>query len=352
MINCHQHLVPVFVCGLFFFWNFNPATAQINPLVEEQEQTKHLASLMAGLEDQRGLLKSGRFKIDCQIEYEKNERRGLSGTIYFKAECFFAEQFKKFRFDQSVSQVTINHRQQNEKMTLTSESKYVLSPDYSIHTEGNNTSVRIFDPNRKPYGYFSPFDIRVVGMINDTEQLRGMARSGQRWFLPGVLDHYRGYTLDEINQIDNDLYEVSWLYGKNNELKQVLWIDAAKGFSPTKMLLFIKRGNPKTFHNFPAVETVVTWAEKQDVWVPVKLVTNNQLNPSHIEMKFEWLTINKKVPDKVFTVDGFTLPMGRWVTDDNGKKGMIETSIIDHRAGKKRIIKGGGFLPDPLNIEK
>lgn len=349
---CRQLIVPTFVGGLLILGNLNFATAQIGPVVADQDKTSLLASLMAGLEYQRGLLKSGRFKIDFQREYEKNERRGLSGTVKMKAECVFADQFQKFRFDQSVTQVTINHRQQNAKKTLTSASKYVLTPDYSIHTEGDNTSVRIFDPEHKPYGYFSPFDIRVAGMINDTELLRGMADSGQKWFLPGVLAILQGYSLEDIRLVGEDLYSISWLYGPNQEFKRVVWIDAVKGFSPIKMLQFVKRGNPKTFQNFPVVETEVTWAKKEDLWVPVKLITNNRLNPGYIEMKFEWEAINQGVPDKVFTVEGFTLPVGRWVTDSNGKKGMIETSIIDHRAGKKRIIKGGGFLSDPPPIDK
>lgn len=343
--------IPFFLIGIFSFGNFTSASEKEITSIDSQDKKELLEYLMTGLEYQRELLKSGIFKVDGEINLEKDERRGLSGNISLKAECFFSNHFEKFRFDQSVTQISTNHRQQNETKTLTYDSKYVLTPEYSIHTEGDNTSVRINNPDYKPYGYFSPFDIRVVGLINDSELLHGMSRSGNKWFLPGVLNIYKKYTLDVIERVNEQVYKIAWLSGKNKEFKLVLWIDTAQGFSPTKMLVYIKRGTQKTFNVPPAIESEVTWTENNKIWVPVELKMKSKLNPKQIAMKFEWIEINTEVPDSTFTVEGFDLPVGRRIENDNGEKGIIETQVIDHRLGNKILIKGGDFIPDETPIQ-
>lgn len=338
--------------GIFCFGSPASAAEKEITSIDSQDKTELLEYLMTGLEHQRELLKSGIFKVDGEINLEKDENRGLSGNINLKAKCFFSNHFEKFRFDQSVIQISTNHRQQDGTKTLEIDSKYVLTPGYSIHTEGDNTSVRINNPDYKPYGYFSPFDIRVVGLINDTELLHGMLRSGNKWFLPGVLNIYKNYTLDLIERVNEQVYKITWLFGKNNEFKLVLWIDTAQGFSPTKMLVYIKRGTPKTFNVPPAMESEVTWTENKKIWVPVELKMKSKLNPKQITMKFDWIEINTEVPDYIFTVEGLNLPEGRRIEDDNGEKGIIETQVIDHRLGNKILIKGGDFIPDETPIQK
>ncbi|QDT42646.1 hypothetical protein Pan241w_27330 [Gimesia alba] len=326
--------------GLFFLSAIASAPAQKPTAKEKHEQKKVVQSLLQGMQQQRSLLKSGEFKADAVVTDFATPLR-----IELKADCFFSQQFKKFRFDQDVKQITPHPKKKGEKRTLHSRSIYVKTPEYSIHTEGNNTGVRINDPDYKPYGYFSPFDIRVIGLINDSELLYGMSRSGSRWFLPGVLQMYQSYELERITRHSEGVYEVTWFFGKSNEFKLVLWIDELHGFTPTKYSVYRKTGTPKRFDSKPAIKSEITWKEIESVWVPVAFNTDSQFNHQRLEMKFEWLKINQPIPATVFTVDGMELPKGRRI-EDNGAPGIIETSVIDHRGGTKKLIRGGTFIPD------
>lgn len=339
-----------FVGCLFFFFNLTPIPAQKPAGDKQGAQAELLKSLMQGMQQQRALLQSGEFKADVAVTFfpdkDPTKQNEDAVRVFLKADCFFADDFQQFRFDQDVKQVAPHPQEKDGLRTLRSQSKYVKTPKYSIHTEGDNTSVRINNPEYKPYGYFSPFDIRVIGLINDSELLHGKSHSGSKWFLPSVLERYQAYRLENITRLSAGIYQVTWLSGKSNKFKLVLSIDERQGFTPTQYTVYRKRGTPQAFEKAPYVDIEVTWKEVEDVWVPVALKTEGQSNQRRLEMKFKWLKVNQPVAETVFTVDGMILPAGRRLENDLGESGIIETSVIDHRFGTKRLIRGGTFIPD------
>jgi|GEM_PF-4404931 len=339
-----------FVGCLCFFFNLTSIPAQKPAEDKTGAQAELLKSLMQGMQQQRALLQSGEFKADASVTFSPDKdptnQNEDAVRVFMKADCFFAAGFKQFRFDQDVKQIAPHPHEKDGLRTLTFQSKYVKTPKYSIHTEGDNTSVRINAPEYKPYGYFSPFDIRAIGLINDSELLRGMSRSGSRWFLPGVLERYQAYTLQNITRLNAGIYQVTWLFGKSNQFKLVLSIDKRHGFTPTQYTVYRKRGTPRTFEKAAFLDIEVTWNEIENVWVPVALKTEGQSHQRRLEMKFKWLKVNQPVAETVFTVDGMILPAGRRLENDLGETGIIETSVIDHRFGIKKLIRGGTFIPD------
>ncbi|WP_339734736.1 hypothetical protein [uncultured Gimesia sp.] len=347
-MNWFYTIRVLLVVGCLFYSADVPAAFAQKPTGDEiPEQVELLHTLLQGMQEQRELLKSGEFKADAVVTSPLAELR-----IELKADCFFSQQFKQFRFDQDVKQITPHLKNKGETRTLRSRSIYIRTPEYSIHTEGNNTGVRINEPEYKPYGYYSPFDVRVVGLINDFELMRGMSHSGSRWFLPRVMQMYQTYKLERIIPQRKGVYEVTWLFGKSNEFKLVLWIDERHGFTPTKYSAYRKTGTPKMFGPMPVTNSEITWKEIENVWVPVVLKTESQFNHQRLEMKFEWLKINQPVPVAIFTVEGMKLPKGRRIENNLGEPGIIETSVIDHRFGTKRLIRGGAFIPDNNSDDK
>lgn len=342
MNSTNNNKVFLLISGLLFFTAVSLAHAQKSA---ESKQAQHdqkelLQTLLQGMQQQRSLLRSGEFKANAVVTDSTTPLR-----VELKAECFFSQQFQQFRFDQDVKQVTPHPKKKGETRTLRSRSIYVKTPEYSIHTEGNNTSVRINEPDYKPYGYYSPFDIRVIGLINGAELLHGVSRSGSRWFLPGVLQTYQTYTLKHITRQSEGVFEITWLFGKSNEFKLMLWIDERHGYTPTNYLVYRKTGTPKKFEQTPFIKSEITWKEIENVWVPVALNTEGQFNHRRLIMKFDWLKVNQPVSATVFTVDGMQLPQGRRIEND-GDPGIIKTSVIDHRARTKKLIRGGTFIPD------
>lgn len=324
----------------------SPIVAQHIKVLPDQGEEQALADqLMQGLAEQRALLKSGQFKLEGTIQPEW--RAGLKPTVEFscQAECYFADGFQQFRFDQRVSQIPLNLPQQ--KAPLVELSQYIRTPEFSIHTAGNNTDVRIFEPDHPPREtLLGPFDIRVVGLISGSELQTGMSASETRRFLSGVLESYRGYQLETVRLLEDRLYEVTWRFGKKAEFRLVLQIDAARGYAPVKLEYYHKRGQAKQFSDGRVSRVTVRWERKSQVWVPISLQSESRQGTQRMELKFVWKSVNEQIPASVFTLDGLDLPEGRRLKDNNGNSGLLETSIIDHRGGKKTLIRGGDFRPD------
>ena len=101
-------------------------------------------------------------------------------TILFDAECWFADRFQKVRFDQTVKQPLLRYEEKPEIQT--SLSTWIRTPEMSIHTEGNRTSVRIYEPDAHPGGYYSPFDVRVLGLVKTAELMQTQTRKRREHF--------------------------------------------------------------------------------------------------------------------------------------------------------------------------
>jgi hypothetical protein len=76
--------------------------------------------------------------------------------------------------------------------------------------------------------------------------------------------------------------------------------------------------------------TETTWTRINKTWVPKKIKAKSD-EPATSELSFEWESVNKPVPAKVFRMEGFALPIG--------------TQIINYKSGK-RVYEGKiGMVP-------
>lgn len=314
-----------------------PKTQTASPL---QQQWHTLVERMI---QQRLQLQAGHFQATTRISFPKTQPE--EATILFDAECWFADRFQKVRFDQTVKQPLL--RYEEKPKILTSLSTWICTPELSIHTEGNRTSVRIYEPDAHPDGHYSPFDVRVLGLINNTELMQTRTRKRrEHFFLPDLVEWLKQYQAEQIETTAAGLTEVTLRRDIQPDTKLILQFDPAQGYTPVSYRFFIRSGMSPQFETTPVIQNQVTWQERSNVWVPVQYKSTNRWNDHHVTMRLKWLKINQKIPAATFTIDALDLPRGLSVTADDGEKGIIETQIIDHRNGQNKLIRGGSFVSD------
>ena len=311
---------------------------QTAPPVQQQWHTQ-----VERMIQQRLQLQAGHFQATTRISFPKTQPE--EAAILFDAECWFADRFQKVRFDQTVKQPLLRYEEKPEIQT--SLSTWIRTPEMSIHTEGNRTSVRIYEPDAHPGGYYSPFDVRVLGLVKTAELMQTQTRKRrEHFFLPDLVEWLKQYQAEQIESTAAGLTEVTLNKDNPKDTKLILQFDPAQGYTPVSYRFYMKSGMPPQFHTTPDIQNHVTWQKRSNVWVPVQYESTNRWIDHHVTMRLKWLKVNQKIPAATFTIDALDLPQGLPVTTDDGEKGIIETQIIDHRNGQNKLIRGGSFISD------
>jgi hypothetical protein len=120
---------------------------------------------------------------------------------------------------------------------------------------------------------------------------------------------------------------LSWRLGPDaSPLKAALWIDHARGFTPTRLEVRAQNPGTETWSEILSL-TEAEWSKVDDVWVPVKLFLQREFNHKETySLDIKWDSVNSTIPDALFTPEGLDV-------DPN-------SLILDRRLGGKPVVVG------------
>ncbi len=237
--------------------------------------------------------------------------------------CAFDHESGLLRFDRREAQSTIDSAGKTASDPVTRQSRLWRNSESiahwrEIHQPGE-PSLEIHPLSYKPRRTTETlFDIRAVGMLYwlsffDNSQVEEVLES--LMFVPAEPVEERG-----------GQYRLVW---ELDDHRRTLWVDAKRGFTPTKMIIEDKAG--EGWDPEPLLENKTSWRQVDGVWVPeafmirmrnklVERIAEGKLRSAgetstSYHLAFEWESVNAPLPDNLFSYKKQELPRGTYVVD-------------------------------------
>lgn len=262
---------------------------------------------VSGLSDARDRLRSG------VVRATSTKTKGQENTA--EVEYFLAFDFDKewLRFDRREG---------------TRETKYARNSKESLlYVEGSrgvvkrNVDAAITVPDARP------FDIRKVGIFKEgTFFSKKYAAVGYDEYVARIAENERCQVASE----PSGTYRLTWSNKRDPvEYRRSIWVDPEQGFSPIKT---------ETIATFPIdgeltsrVDSTgdITWSEINEVWVPIEWIECRPPHQHRFKINFDWKSVNEKVDEELFTIEGFKLDDGTLVVNDRLGDPIVESRIGD-----------------------
>jgi hypothetical protein len=318
------------------------APAQTAPADAGREKLAQFIGL--GFKDGRDRLHSGVYRARGRKVDDSAETGKLEGPVDIF--CAFDYRNELLRFDRvEVDRVFPVGAEEGQKTAWVAEpvgGKYARTPKKSFHVAhgDKNPSITVHDPQYSPLTGVQPIDIRTLGLCyaNDLES--------------SFQETYKSLTLqapDEIGKDAKGMYRLRIEYDEGLA-QYVVWLDEAKGFVPVRMER-AERNEPGERWEQRCVSEV-SWVEKGQAWVPKSYRIVDQIVPGRTmtyELAFDWESVNEPIPEKLFTPEGFGLPKGALIINEELSKPFIEGVI---GGGPVRAILADAEPPPPPKEEK
>jgi RNA polymerase sigma factor (sigma-70 family) len=189
--------------------------------------------------------------------------------------------------------------------------KLILTPEMTLDWSNRLGAAAIAGPRFYPALHnIAPFDARSLGLLfwnRDSSVLDFVT----------VLKTWTDSRLEEVVKESEHIYRITVSSGKNNAIIRTLWLDDSRGFTPTRCEI-------ASFSAPPIYVTELSWVEIHGIWVPKKYHNeryDGSLSDTY-DLSFKWTSVNKPVPQSMFTVAGLDLEEG--------------TQVIETRQGKPK----------------
>ena len=130
--------------------------------------------------------------------------------------------------------------------------------------------------------------------------------------------------LEEVEKESEHIYRITVSSGRNNIIRQTLWLDDSRGFAPT-------RCEVAYFSRPPIFVSELIWVELHGTWVPKKYHNEHYVSSRSdtYDLSFKWTSVNKPLPQSTFTVAGLDLDDGTQVIET--RQDMPKTTEIIRR---------------------
>jgi hypothetical protein len=237
--------------------------------------------LLAGFVSERERLRSG---VVTVVENISAERLGAASNAQ-----------STLTFDFNQEKIRLN-RDIGEKST-----SYIRTPDFAASAAFANNEleggvVEKTKPDVAPLRRFGYFDIHKVGLVTASQLLDNRhADLGLNQLVKMLAEQ----EVVSVEKDDNGLYVITTRIEKMGT-ERTMWIDANRGYSPTRFELRFapkKGGKSTVLHN---CET--EWQQIQNIWVPVRFVDTGK-NGLRAELTLSWSRINETPPDSIFAIE-------------------------------------------------
>jgi hypothetical protein len=266
-----------------------------NDAAPPNEDSQLAAFVLAGMRDERERLRSGIFRASGTRTVEAEP--GKNHVVRIELFSAFDRDNDRFRFDRLETDVTPN------VPVRPRGGKYIRTAEQSIHAsdEGPGTAVTVMAPDHPPH--IDPFDVRSIGIALPQELSIGFQE---------FLSFFSEEQVVESAEKQDEMYCVTWLSGKNHELRRRVWIDEQLGWAPAQFEASVQvPGGTNIVRQVMDVE----WRRVSQVVVPVKLVAESRRVVDKLELTFDWVAVNRPIDAKYFSIDGLNLDTGTYIAD-------------------------------------
>jgi hypothetical protein len=268
---------------------------------EPDEGTRQIADyVLAGLFAHRERLSTGEFQAQWVAVTENPSlgRGERASEIY----GWFDHPGKKFRFDRRDRWVVAAEGGTGEDRHE-SGGRYVRTDELSIHAPlGGSAAVAVMAPDHP--SAWDHFDVRLLGIAMPQEFAMGYGQF--------IAFFTQGQQLVEATREPGGLHRLAWVTGSPPDFKRVIWFNENKGFLAER---FEGRVEYQGQESRLRYEMSLSAGEINGTWVPVNMSFKNLGNVGNVELALDWKSVNRPVPQVVFTTAGLELADGTYVTD-------------------------------------
>jgi hypothetical protein len=288
----------------------------------DAERSKAAQFLRLGFKDGRERLRSGVYRAHGRKADDSAEGGKLEGPVdYF---CAFDYPNELLRFDQTEVERVVRDgpAADGSKRAWVAEprgGKFARTPKRSlqaIHGE-KNPAVYVYPSGHEPPGGVRPLDVRSLGLAFASRLEITFAEARTIIGQPPL----------EVTKETKQVTRLTIEY-EEGLVRYVVWFDEGKGFAPIRMERRTRKPNGARWETQCVAET--TWIEKGGVWVPKAYRIEDKVFADRTisyELAFDWEAVNEPLPTKLFTPEGFGLPKGSLIFNNELNKPFIEGAI-------------------------
>jgi hypothetical protein len=239
------------------------------------------ADVWTGIVSSRNSLVSGEYKAVCVTTY-KNEDGENTISKESRVYCAFDELQSSFRFDRTIDGKT---------------AKLVRAPDKTI-IMGVNDQIAGILPASRESRISNPFDFKCMGLafwpdLDLETPLEELIASYSDTRFKLVSSNFSGTT---------GIATFEWQLG-GGALRRLLKVDTQRDYWPIHMEVVVKYGGSEDRTSRTGVDIVLFKVEEH--WVPQSYKEFGEPG-STIEIDFEWLSLNRPIPESVFSASGLS----------------------------------------------
>jgi hypothetical protein len=266
-------------------------------IAKGQSPSQELAgTLLAGLRNHVEHLKSGIAEIEV---LDKN------GAVVSKRFVAFDVNADKMRSD---TEVLFDGRIVKVIQTKRDFLQFVTQK-----SEDGGRLTRL-NPGEKPHVMDGmPVDVRAVGLWESF----GLWRGGRAEDILNSLE--KSAVFNAVLEKDIGMIVLDDIENKQSTTPTIVWIDTAHDYVPVRSeVRVISPG-----HSFTRQQVETSWGQVNNTWVPLRSISRlfglDGAATQVDDVRLTWKSVNKGIPEVLFTEEGLKLPTG--------------TSIVDTRLG-------------------
>ncbi len=196
------------------------------------------------------------------------------------------------------------------------DAKWIKTPDRSIQwIEGHNI-VEIVKKDKGPLSGLDWFDVRSLGLVARRSLTRGTSPDE-------LFEMYSSRETPTLISEADGVYRIAWVLNAGQD-RQMLWLDANKGCTPTRMEQGKRSKDGNTWLP-PFFETTASWQKVSGVWVVKTLSARGDFlgRTFELELSFDWESVNAAVPPSYFAVESIELKPGDAIIDSRSDKPLV-----------------------------
>lgn len=192
----------------------------------------------------------------------------------------------------------------------------ILRPDSVLIATPATKQVNIYAPGQLPS--VDAFDVRCLGLLT-VGDLSSYQSFGDSWKMLKDLEPAG------IGQEPDGKWKIVWdSMIAGTRVQRILWIDGSRGFTVSRSETRHPIGEAgSTLPDVANYQSEVAWELREGVWVPIKFKIFRGAGhaTTSFDLSFQWESINRPVPELLFTKDDFATEPRTFLIDNRGKPG-------------------------------
>jgi hypothetical protein len=282
----------------------------------------------AGVQANFDKLQNGVYRASGRVSTRVEEGNGPNPKyLYVSGEESIYSAFdypnSRIRFDRSGPMISNLPKAGPDGKTykvITVEAKICYHPDKSIYQSMGRRMVYLNKADYEAPRILHYYDLRTVGLIDLPNWEKGITYRA-------VVDAYsKNWRSSHV--VVNRVYQFTQI---SKNVRQQIWFDPDQGFMPIRFeISAISQKNDGSFEK-PYSASTASWINVDGVWVPKTWVCGeydptgeNGMKRQH-ELAFEWESVNKSIPDRLFDYTSFGLPPDALIQDLRFGKPVLTT---------------------------